>query len=399
MNRALWLAALLLIAGAALTPVHAQPRSHRVRTLGQAPTVQRVDVSNPGALRHFHEALAALGRDPSERVRVMHWGDSNVAADLWTAVTRDTLQTRYGHGGSGYLLPRSHGSWHRGPVRLTTDGGWAVRRRGFARGFGPHDGLWGIAGVAMEPSRPGAVLIAEVPEAPTERVLEIHLLGRARPGRLEMRVDAGPWEAVSARRSVTQLVVHRRQLDAGAHRVRIRHAGGVPRVLGIVVERTSGVVYDVLGINGHRASALLTWNEALLGAQLARRSPDLAVFSYGGNEALDPNLSLAAYEEQTQTAIERMRRLTPRASCLLVGPLATYERHAPRMGAVTEVQRRLARSQGCGFWDSSQTSGGPGTLNRWARFPGMVGADHLHLGRDGYERVGRGFVAALLRGI
>jgi len=367
-------------------------------TVGE-PNVRRVDVTNPGALRHFHRALAALERDHSRRVRVMHWGDSNVAADLWTAVTRDALQARFGHGGSGYLLPRSHGSWHRGPVRLTTDGGWAVRRRGFSRGFGPHDGLWGIAGVAMEPSRPGATLLAEVPEAPGDRVLELHMLGRARPGRLDLRVDGGPWETVSARRARTQLVIHRRALDAGPHRVRIRQAGGMPRVLGVVVERTSGIVYDVLGINGHRASAVLTWNEALLGAQLERRSPDLVVLSYGGNEALDPNLSLDAYETQTRSAIERIQRLAPRASCLLVGPLATYQRYAPRMGAVTEIQRRLALQRGCGFWDSSLTSGGPGTLNRWARFPGMVGRDHLHLGREGYERVGRGFVAALLRGI
>ncbi len=398
-KRGPWLAAWLLTS-AALTTASAQPRSSAGHhSAGRGPTVRRVDVENPSALRHFHAALAALARDPSRRVRVAHWGDSNVAADLWTAVTRDALQARYGHGGSGYLLPRSHGSWHRGPVRLTTDGGWAARRHGFTPGFGPHDGLWGIAGVAMEPVRPGATLSAELPEASGERVFELHLLGRARPGRLEIRVDRGPWEELSARRSTTQLVVFRRVLDASPHRVRVRHAGGVPRVLGVVVERASGVVYDVLGINGHRASATLTWDEALLGEQLALRSPDLVVLSYGGNEALDPNLSLDAYRQRTRAAVERIRRLTPRASCLLVGPLATFDRYAPRMGAVTEIQRRLAPQLGCGFWDSSQTSGGPGTLDRWVRFPGMVASDHLHLGREGYERVGRGFVAALLRGL
>ena len=380
-----------LLLAASLSPASAQVPAE--------PVVHRVDVENASALGHFHEALGRLARDPSRRVRVIHWGDSNVAADLWTAVTRDTLQSRYGHGGSGYLMPRSHGSWHRGPVRLSTDGGWAIRRRGFQRDFGPHDGLWGIAGVAMEPARPGATLIAEVPAAGVSRTMELHMLGRPRPGRLDVRVDDGPWQSVSARRASRGLVVHRQRLDGSAHRVRVRHAAGVPRVLGLVVERDSGVVYDVLGINGHRASARLTWNEALLRAQLTTRAPDLVVLSYGGNEALDPNLSLDAYEEQTRDAIARTRALAPGASCLLVGPLATFERYAPRMGAVTEAQRRLARSTGCGFWDSSRTSGGPGTLRRWARFPGMVGSDRLHLGRTGYERVGRGFVEALLRGL
>src|SRR5690606_18325126 len=132
---------------------------------------------------------------------------------------------------------------------------------------------------------------------------------------------------------------------------RIRGVRGVPRLLGVVVERRSGVVYDVLGINGHRASAILGWDEALLRAQLAHRRPDLVVLSYGGNEALDPDLPIATYEERARRAVARMRALTPGASCLLVGPLATYAEHAPRMRAVTEIQRRIASELGCAFWD------------------------------------------------
>lgn len=364
----------------------------------QVPIVNAVEVEHPEALDHFGEALRGLVAAPDHRVRVLHWGDSNVAADLWTAVTREALQTRYGHGGSGYLVPRNMGSWHRGPVHLTTDGGWAPRRRGFARDFGPADGRWGLAGVAMEPTAPGATLIAEVPEAGVPRDLELHLLGRPRAGRVELRIDEGPWEMLTLYRERAELVVERRVLDGRAHRVRLRAAGGVPRVLGLVVERRAGVVYDVLGINGHRASAILSWDEAILAEQVAARRPDLIVLSYGGNEALDANLAMATYESQTDAAIVRIRQLTPGASCLLVGPLATFPEHAPRMSAVAAIQRRLAARRGCAFWDSAQTSGGPGTLSRWARYPGMVGRDHLHLGRVGYEAVGRGFVDALLRG-
>ena len=362
------------------------------------PVVRRVDVEHPEHLAHFHRALRELGRDPDRKVRVSHWGDSNVAADLWTAVTRDTLQARFGHGGSGYLLPRRHGSWHRGPVSLSTAGEWASRRRGFARDFGPNDGLWGIAGASLEPVVPHARIVATVPPADGPRTVEVHLLGRPRlAGSVEVGVDDAGWERVSLARPRPSLVVHRVRIDAGAHRVAVRQARGRPRVLGVVVERERGVVYDVLGINGHRASAILSWRVELLGEQLAERRPDLMVLSYGGNEALDPHLAMTTYETQTREAVGRLRRLAPDASCLLVGPLATYPDHAPRMARVTEIQRALAGELGCGFWDSSATSGGPGTLRSWARFEGMVGGDHLHLGRLGYERVGRRFVDALLR--
>lgn len=367
-----------------------------------APEARAVEVENPESLSHFRDALHALRSDPSRKVRVLHWGDSNVAADVWTAVARDTLQRRFGHGGSGYILPRGHGSWHRGPVSLHTRvrGSWASRRRGFARDFGPNDGLWGLAGVGVEPARARATIRAEVPAADDERVFELHLLGRPRPaGEVEVSVDGAAWEPVSLARDTPGLVLRRWQLDREAHVLRVRHRTGRPRVLGLVVERTHGVVYDVLGINGHRASAILSWREELLVEQLATRRPDLVVLSYGGNEALDSNLRLSSYERQTRDAVLRMRRLAPDASCLLVGPLATFPRHASRMSAVTEVQRRLGRELGCGFWDSSLTSGGPGTLRSWARFPGMVSRDHLHLGRAGYEEVGRVFAAALLEGL
>ena len=170
-------------------------------------------------------------------------------------------------------------------------------------------------------------------------------------------------------------------------------------MLGVVVEATRGVVYDVLGINGHRASAINHWDTALWRAQLAQREPDLVVLSYGGNEALDPHLSMRVYEAQTRRAVATVRGLAAEASCLIVGPVASVERYAPRMRAVAEIQRRIAAELACGFWDASQTSGGPGTLRRWIRHPGMVGGDRLHLGPQGYTLVGREFVEALLRGL
>lgn len=360
------------------------------------PVLPAVAIEYPNALATFVHALARLEQDPARRVRVLHFGDSNVAADLWTQVARETLQQRFGEGGSGYLVPPGHGSWHRGEVRMRTTGVWQSRRRGFARDFGPNDGLWGLAGVAVEPTGPGARLSVEVPAAGAARVLEVHMLGRPQPGAIEVQVDDDPPVVVDLQQERPGLVMRRFRLSSAGHRVRLRHVGGRPRLLGVVVERESGVVYDVLGINGHRINAMLGWDEGLLRAQLAHRRPDLVVLSYGGNEALDPNLPIVAYEAQLRQAVARIRGLTAGASCLLVGPLATYREHAPRMSAVTNVQRRVAPQLGCAFWDSSRLSGGHGSLRNWARYPGMVSGDHLHLGRRGYGLVGRAFVDALL---
>lgn len=363
-----------------------------------APVVNEVAVENEGAMSAFHDALRRFQRTRSEHIRIVHWGDSNVAADLWTRVTRQRLQAQFGNGGSGYILPRGHGSLHRGPVSIYTRGTWRSMRRGFARQFGPADGLWGLAGVGIEPASAGSQMLVQLDEADAPRRVEVHLLGRPKPrGVVEVRVDREAPVSVDTKRDTPGLTPLSLSLAPGNHLVRIRHSHGVPRVLGVLVERPAGLVYNVLGIIGHRASAILHWDRTLLSAQLGRLRPNLVILSYGGNEGIDPLLPMPRYERQLRRAVSKVRALAPYASCLLVGPLATCPRHAARMRQVTEVQRRVAPELGCGFWDASQVMGGHGNLCRnWRRFPGMVGKDRLHLGRQGYETVGRVFSRALL---
>ena len=63
------------------------------------------------------------------------------------------------------------------------------------------------------------------------------------------------------------------------HRVEVHTVGaGKVRILGFVGERIApGVVYDVLGVNGARASRILSWNQTALAEVLANRKPDLIV--------------------------------------------------------------------------------------------------------------------------
>lgn len=367
---------------------------------GQArePVIRDVPMQNGAALRPFHEALRHLEDGHRQQVRIMHWGDSNVAADLWTARARRRLQARFGHGGSGYLVPPPWGSRHDGSVVLRGGRSWQARRLGFARDFGPPDGLWGLAGVAVEGSGRGASLDIDLPARSGGSRIEVHALGRRRSGTLELRLDDGQAISIDTQRPRESLVRHGVALGPGAHRARLQVAGWQPvRVLGLVIEaERPGIVYDVLGINGHRMNAQLAWDRGLLREQLEAREPDLVIFGYGGNEALDRHLDMERYERQLSQGLGRMRSLVPDASCLVVSPVAMCPDN-PRNVQVTEIQRRVAPQHGCAFWNTSEVSGGHGSLCQWIRVGGgLVSGDRLHLGRRGYEIVGEQFADALL---
>lgn len=368
--------------------------SPSVRAQQDPPVVRPVPVEGSEALAGFHQALLDLEAGRRDRVRVLHFGDSNVAANLWTAVTRERLQARFGDAGVGYLVPPPWGTRMSGGVVIRGGEAWLPRRYGPTREYGSPDGQWGLAGVAVEGAGGRATLEVRLPAMPSGGSVELHLLGRRRGGSLRVTLDEGPAEEIATDRPQIGLVRQRIELEAGLHVLRLRVTSARPvRLLGVVVEsRSRGLVYESLGVNGHRQSALLTWNRSLLEQQLATLRPDLVVLGYGANEAIDPDLRLDRYRDQLDRALGRVRALTPEASCLVVAPVAMCD--VPRNAEITRIQREVAPRHGCGFWNTPEVSGGPGSLCGWIR-AGLVSRDRLHLSASGYEILGTSMAEAL----
>lgn len=397
-------AAAILVAAAALASGEARAQQLGATAQGggakTGAVVRHVPVVNRKSLGSFHAALRQLEEGKRPWVRVFHFGDSHVAADLWPGTTRRALQQRFGDGGPGYLLPAPHGSAHEGATKVQAGPGFETRRHGFAKLFGPPDRLWGLAGVAMEGSGPGAWFEVDVPPLPGGASFEVHALGQNPGGQLTIVIDGRSPERVDTFHPSRGLVKQMWPLAPGPHRVRGLVTSAVPvRVLGLVVEsREPGVIYDTLGINGHRVTAINLWNQDLLAAQFRQRQPDLIVLGYGCNEGLSTTLTLDAYERELRTALVAMRKLAPRASCLLAGPVSMCP-EPPNVTKIGEIQRRVGPEYGCGYWDSAAVSGGPGSLCQWvAADRRLVAGDRLHLRKLGYQLIAQEFTRAILDG-
>ena len=63
------------------------------------------DGAPPQPIDSFVISLRSLATQRSGKVRVLHFGDSHIAADNETAVVRSSLQSRFGDGGPGLVLP------------------------------------------------------------------------------------------------------------------------------------------------------------------------------------------------------------------------------------------------------------------------------------------------------
>jgi lysophospholipase L1-like esterase len=154
------------------------------------------------------------------------------------------------------------------------------------------------------------------------------------------------------------------------------------------------VTFDALGINGARAVRLTSWSEHAFAVQVARRRPDLIILAYGTNEVTDNNWSVESYQRMFAGILRRFRRSAPQASLLVIAPPDRAVRARARgwqsvskMPALIEAQRRAAIEVGAAVWSAYGAMGGAGSMRNWVG-QGLGQADHVHLTRMGYARLG-----------
>jgi lysophospholipase L1-like esterase len=183
---------------------------------------------------------------------------------------------------------------------------------------------------------------------------------------------------------------------------------GPVRVFGVSLERMRpGVVVDAIGIPGACARDQIPSDPAIQAAHLRRISPDLVVLSYGTNESSSARYSMSLYERELRQVIARIQRALPQASCLLIGPSELPQRlddgswgARESTGQIIEIQRRIAREVGCGFFDQLAFMGGPGSMVRWvAHAPPLAREDYTHYTREGHQRLAEVLERALLEGL
>ena len=368
-----------------------------------------IDDKDGSSLRNFHRALRRTASGEGQ-TRIVFFGASHVAADMFTGYVRRELQTRFGDAGRGFMLPVPPWKhYRRGGVRIEADRRpWTASQ---VRVDTKGEVMFGIAGATVETRRAGAS--GAIENLATEEftthtgLFDIYFLKQPEGGDFNVLLDGHPMGRVSTRSKTFETGYATYHVADAPHRLEIQVVGnGMVRLFGVALEREKpGVLVDTLGINGSRARYQLLWNEEMYREQLRRRNPDLLVIAYGTNETGDDD-SIEVYESQLHQVIRRAKAAVPQASCLLIGPTDRPIREGkrgfrprPRQSAVVEVQRRVAIANGCGFFDLVAFQGGPMSMLKWVHFdPPYAQRDYVHLTRRGYERLGQVLLGALLEG-
>ncbi len=357
------------------------------------------------ALDPFFKKLDEIQKEKDGHVRVLHLGDSHIAADYITRTVRARLQERFGNGGRGFVAIDQRARY----------GGRRLKRAGFTRtrivDKGKSGQPFGFAGMAIHAARGGAKVSFEL--EPEDDDLVVYYLAERSGGEVKIFVEE---------EEIGTLDTRARNEASGAKRFEIpeHRLGGAtppewlelvtesrgPTLMGLSFESIEhGLIYDSIGPVGADARVYLSLDKDSLRDHMKEAKPNLVVLMVGGNDALmvrQEKRTLKQVKKDHVALIRRLKSYAPQAACLLFGPMDAAERLDDGtvvtkrfVPEINEMQREVAKEEGCGFWDTFASMGGPGAFGVWLE-EGIMNEDLVHPRSKGGDLLGHLFARAVL---
>lgn len=382
--------------------------------------VLRLQYAKPKAyLPHFFQSLADLKSGKRRKVRILHYGDSQIEGDRITSFIREKLQAEFGGSGPGMLPAKEFipnmsitqtqsDNWIRYTVfgkRDTTVRHNRFGLRGIYSRFTPNrtdtnlaDYPVTTAWVELKPSRVGYSHVKQF------RVLRMHYGHNKTPVFLKVIVDgiavATDTLAANNRSAILEWVV-----NATPKSIRLEFTGrDSPDIYALSLEDTRGIVMDNIAMRGSSGTIFSKIDRQQLAFQYDSEPITLVLLQFGGNTVpyIKDENAAEKYGKWFAGHIAYLKRLLPNADFVLLGPsdmsikeqtdFVTY----PFLPEVRDALKKAAFDEGVAFWDIYEVMGGRNSMPSWvAADPPLAGPDYIHFTPRGARKVAELFYKSL----
>ncbi|WP_428231251.1 GDSL-type esterase/lipase family protein [Flavobacterium sp.] len=166
---------------------------------------------------------------------------------------------------------------------------------------------------------------------------------------------------------------------------------------GIVLEKDNpGVLYNSIGVNGAKFSDYNKY--PLFFVQLKALHPDLLIFSLGTNESYD-HMEASAYIAELRQFIKNIKDQNIDAPIIVMTPPPSLLKGRRPNVYVQDYAKHIietAKTDGFAVWDLYDEFGGMDGI-RNLKSSGLIGPDWVHYSKKGYEKQGDLFSEAFLK--
>ncbi len=375
----------------------------------QAEFRERMQIHHgPGGIKNL-DLFFAAARDLGEtqaKLRVMHYGDSQIEADRITRTLRNALQKRFGGEGPGLvhavevvptaaIKQSASSNWKRYTVFGKKDPNLTHTRFGVLGAFGLNDSLsselrFSPSNMAHDRARSFSEVTLYYGNYSTTSQLSVYV-NDSLYKTAELPADSIP-------------KTYRFRVKSRSAEVKLVFEGGPVECYALAFDGVAGIQVDNIPMRGSSGTIFRKMDRRTLAAQWRALDPGLILLQYGGNNVPHVTDTTAAqnYGNWMRSQITLIQEILPEVAIIVIGPsdMAYKEKDEfvtfPYLEVVRDELKAAALATGCGYWDIYEVMGGRNSMAAWvAADPPLAGADYIHFTPKGANRVGDIFVKAL----
>jgi hypothetical protein len=354
------------------------------------------------AMKTFFDKLKTTS---SEKVKILHIGDSHLQADIGANCSRVLLQDVFGFGGRGAIFPYTIAKTHATVDYEVKGYGLWERTRNIEKDPVLDLGISGITARTYDSSAGFEIQFYPDRAKIQSNFTRLKLFCHTGPNSFNCQYrlsNQEEWTTISCsvvpnNRSCIEINLPHAPSSIYMRVLKSDTAQKFFEIYGLSLESTEnkGLLYNSVGINGARLNSFL--KEKLYETQISEFNPDLVIVDLIANDLAYGEFNQAQTEKDLKDCLKKIRTSSPKASIMLVGMQDIYVegRNVVNAGLYSSFLRQFAALNNVSFYDYYTVSGGARSMKKWlAR--GLSSKDMCHLTTVGYNLKGQLFINAIL---
>jgi lysophospholipase L1-like esterase len=376
---------------------------------------------SPEGLSKLHQAFAKMDEAASgkKKVRILHYGDSQIEGDRMTSYIRQRLQEQFGGNGPG-MIPAINvyhtisfkQTYSPNFQRYTNFGGQSLKTKNY--------GILNSAG-RFTPELTDSIAIVNA-KTIQEGWIEIEpsqsAYGRARQYSNVKLYYTSCYKPCGIKVYQNGAIIHEDSLidDGKYHTMNLSFpttpgklkyvftSAISPTILGFSLEGDMGVQVDNIGMRGSSGTFFGKIDQSLAAKIYNELNTELIIMQFGGNSVpyLKDSSSVRNYANHFKSQLQTIKRLRPSAAIIVIGPsdmsrlqegeYVTY----PMLPVLVRNMKKAALEVGAGYWDLYSAMGGYNSMPSWVN-RGLAGPDYIHFSNKGASIASQFFYEALAK--
>lgn len=378
-------------------------------------SIQHSD-STHSSLDLFYQSLTSIKKNGG-KIRVLHYGDSQIEGDRMTRIIRNELQKEFGGIGPG-LVP-AYPVIPTPLVKQDKSDNW-MRFTAYGRKDSTllHNNFGQLASFSRFAPLADSTENLDTLSAWLEVKPATYGFYRTRKYSKMKLLLGGNTKPVAVTIFADSILVFSDSLKANTYNrkievnfettpsaIKIAFSGSdSPDVYGISFEGSNGVVVDNIPLRGASGTLFRRISKSQLKAQFALEPIRLVILQFGGNSVpyIDTKIRAQKFGNYFRSNLRYLKSILPKASFIVIGPsdMATKVKNEfvtyPMLETIRNEVQKAAWNEGAAYYDMYEVMGGKNSMKDWVEAdPALAAADYVHFTSKGANKMATSFYEAL----